>query len=132
MEYITYNGQQLPTIKEGFWPDGITMIGVRLGDFIFSGVVCLMDGKVMLKDGTTSSYYKHWAILPPILPDKRLSNLEVANLCRQGWTVLDNEWVLTTLAYTLEDEDKPCENGIKIRKPLTKEWINPTEEGTNI
>lgn len=83
---IEYKGQELETITEGYWPDGVTLV---FCDEYFSvrkckGVVCLRNGVAPTLSAGCTAQWKYWAVLQPKPAVRRLTNREALALCRKG------------------------------------------------
>ena len=125
---INYNGQELETITEGYWPEGVTL--AQIGGFACetTDVVCLCNGRVLTKRGTTASA-KEWAVLPPKPAQRRLTNKEAFGLCRKGWDVLYRGDVAISFIYPISEENnEACEYCEKLRAPGSDEWVEPTTD----
>ena len=130
---LQYEGQEVETITEGYWPEGVDLICCD-GDLIWEeipNVVCLATGKAygsaITRDGFASSPFRHWAIKPTKPAPRRLTNREVAELVTQErFSVLDGEWVYHYMTYKKEFENEPTPKGIKLRAPGSDEWLEPT------
>lgn len=129
---INYNGQELETITEGYWPDGVTLVHSDNGTAWEKGAVkaiCLRNSRAFYADGRTGYPWKHWAILPPKPAPRRLTNREALGLCRKGWDVLYRGDVATSFIYPISDENnEACEYCEKLRAPGSDEWVEPTSE----
>ena len=122
---INYNGMELETITEGYWPEGATLISG--GGTCVEKVVCLRAGRVITAVATTLQAGS-WAILPPKPAPRRLTNLEVYALWRKGWDILGNGDAVVVPMYCIEDENKICDYVKKLRAPGSDEWLEPTSE----
>ena len=129
---INYNGQELETITEGYWPDGVTLLHSDGGVEWEAGAVnaiCLHNGRALYADGRTGSSWAHWAILPSKPAPRRLTNREAFELCRKGYDVLYRGDVARYFIYPLADENEAaCEYCEKLRAPGSDEWVEPTTE----
>lgn len=86
---INYNGHELETITEGYWPDGITLVGSDGCAHIFPErkVFYLRDGHAIFdgkENGTCWTKLSCWAIVPPKPSPRRLTNREVSYVKRDG------------------------------------------------
>ena len=127
---MQYNGQEVELITEGYWPEGVTLIcsedGVDWNEH--GGIVCISDGMPFYKGGYCGQFLKHWALIPAKPAPRRLTNREVAKLCRAGWNLLDGEWVYAHASYKKEYENDPTPQGVTLRAPNSDEWLEPTSE----
>lgn len=126
---INYNGMELERIESGYWPDGIDMLCTdnEVFESDVQGVVCLQSGVAFLKDGCTTSRWKYWAILPPCPPPRRLTNREVAKLCRAGWDACVCGTVSSAHEYSIHDESEEVQD-TSLRAPNSDEWLEPTSD----
>lgn len=129
---INYNGQELETITEGYWPEGVTLLYSDSGtEWEASAIkaICLHNGRAFYADGRTGSSWTHWAVLPPKPATRRLTNRELADLCREGWDVLWEGRVYAFHDYDKGEEDMQCcENAKAVRAPGSDEWVEPATE----
>lgn len=127
---MQYNGQEVELITEGYWPEGVTLI--CSDDWIdwnaLFDAVCLHDGCVFYKNAEVGLRWKYWALLPTKPAPRRLTNREVAGLCRKGWDLLDGEWVYAHASYKKEYENDPTPQGVTLRAPSSDEWLEPTSD----
>ena len=121
---MKYNGQEVELITEGYWPEGVTLI---CGEYAITDVICLRAGRVITKVGTTA-LAGQWALLPTKPAPRRLTNREVAGLCRKGWDLLDGEWVYAHASYKKQYENDPAPQGMLLRAPGSDEWLEPTSD----
>ena len=124
MTTINYEGQELECITEGYWPEGITMIS-SAGHSV-GGVVCLQACRILTNVGTTLQAAR-WAILPPKPAPRRLTNREVAKLCKAGWDACVCGTVSSAHEYSIHDENKEAEDTV-LRAPGSDEWVEPTSD----
>ena len=126
---MQYNGQDVELITEGYWPEGVELIcgddGVRWQSSTF---VCLRNMVGFRANGTMSADWKHWALLPAKPAPRRLTNREVAELCKKGWDTADGEWIYLHWHYKKEYENDPTPQGVTLRAPNSDEWLEPTSE----
>ena len=122
---INYKGMELPCIESGYWPDGVTMLCGA--GYAVNNVVCLQAGRVITKVGTTSRAGEVWAILPPKPAPRRLTNREVAKLCRAGWDACVCGTVSSAPEYSIHDENDYVED-TSLRAPNSDEWLEPTSD----
>lgn len=128
---INYNGQELETITEGYWPEGVTLLHSDSGTEWEAGAVkaiCLHNGRALYADGRTGVSWEHWAVLPSKPAPRRLTNREVYSLSKKGWDVLNNGDAVFLPSYCIEDEDKICNWVKKLRAPGSDEWVEPTTD----
>jgi hypothetical protein len=127
---IEYNGMKLEEITEGYWPEGVTLVafdGCAHKEYI--GVVCLCNSFAFIANGVVSFIWPHWAVLPPKPPARRLTNREVHDLCKKGYSLNYNDMVTSQYIYAIGCEDYPCGRDIKsLRAPDSDEWVEPTSE----
>ena len=130
---INYNGMELECIESGYWPDGVTLVGSNTTDlhkmphiYVHDGV-CLCNGRAFSLGGPTSLQWKYWAILPPKPAPRRLTNREVAKLCRAGWDACVCGTVSSAHEYSIHDEKKEAEDTV-LRAPNSDEWLEPTSD----
>lgn len=129
---IKYNGMELETITEGYWPDGATLIAEDRS----SGVVielreinCLIRGRAFSGARGPTGYYSAWTILPTKPAPRRLTNREALGLCKNCWDCLYDGNVAHSFIYPLIDEDKPAYKWCqKLRAPNSDEWREPTSD----
>ena len=129
---INYNGMKLECIKSGYWPDGITLVLRDRDDEVEPTdvkVICLHNGIAFYADGESSAEWGCWAILPPKPAPRRLTNRELAGLCRKGWEILSRCTVFHTHFYAIEAEKMSCGEHIRsLRAPNSDEWLEPTSD----
>ena len=128
---INYNGQELETITEGNWPDGVTMAvsDTPYSSVALPNVICLRNRRAFFNDGDRSLSWKYWAVLPPKPATRRLTNREAFGLCRKGYDVLYRGDVAMSFIYPLADENEAaCEYCEKLRAPGSDEWLEPTSD----
>lgn len=132
---LQYEGQEVETITEGYWPEGVTLICSDDGiDVRFiNAAVCLQTGPdgygaAVAKDGFTTSRWKYWAIKPTKPATRRLTNREMAKLCRDGWDRKYKGRIRTTGGYGEDIENDPIPDGVLLRAPDSDEWLEPTTE----
>ena len=129
---INYNGQELETITEGYWPEGVTLVYSNNETWWEAGsvnAICLHNGRAFYSDGTCGGVWKHWAILPHKPTTRRLTNREAFGLCRKGWDMLYRGDVAISFIYPLADENEAaCEYCEKLRAPGSDEWLEPTND----
>ena len=126
MTTINYEGQELECITEGYWPEGVTLIG-KFG--LMADVILLHEGFAHTKNGVTSIPWYKYAILPPKPAPRRLTNLEAFRLCKKGWDVLYKGDVARYFIYPLSRENKAaCDYCEKLRAPDSDEWVEPTSD----
>ena len=129
---MQYNGQEVELITEGYWPEGVTLICSDDGKtWLEKKSVCLHKGLCLYadrNDGDSSIPWKYWAILPTKPATRRLTNREVANLCKKGWDTADGEWVYLYWHYKKEYENDPTPQGVTLRAPDSDEWLDPTSD----
>lgn len=128
---IEYNGMKLEEVTAGYWPDGVTLVAVDgSAHQEYSNVVCLCNSVAFFESGTTSSsWWPNWAILPPKPPARRLTNREVACLCRKGWDVDISGTVFQVHYYYRAQENDLCGDSVRmLRSPDSGEWVEPTSE----
>ena len=125
---MQYNGQDVELITEGYWPEGVELIcgddGVR---WLSSTFVCLRNMVGFRANGTMSADWKHWAILPAKPSPRRLTNREVAKLCRAGWDACVCGTVSSAPEYSIHDENREAED-TAVRAPGSDEWLEPTSD----
>ena len=132
MATINYKGQELECIESGYWPEGVTLvvcdvIGVSI--LIANNVICLHNGIAFYSDGSSSSHWIYWAILPPKPAPRRLTNREAFELCKKGWDVLYKGDVARYFIYPLILENEvACDYCEKLRAPGSDEWVDPTSD----
>lgn len=126
---INYNGMELECIESGYWPDGVTLVGTDNGSqfSIIDDAVCLRLVRAIDKNGSTSAHWRHWAILPPKPATRRLTNREVAKLCRAGWDACVCGTVSSAHEYSIHNEKKEAEDTV-LRAPNSDEWLEPTSD----
>ena len=127
---MKYKGMKVELITEGFWPEGVELICSDDGvEWHSSTFVCLHSGRGFRSNGTTSSHWEYWAILPPKKAPRRLTNREVAKLCRAGWDVIcDKEFVGQSYSYYVKYENEEVDNSIHVRAADSDEWVEPTSD----
>ena len=127
---LQYDGQEVETITEGYWPEGVTLVCSNDGvDWINrSGIVCISNGVAFYKDGECGQPWKYWAIKPTKPATRRLTNREVAKLCRAGWDRKRNDQIRTYYGYRSDMENDPVPQGNLLRAPNSDEWLEPTSE----
>ena len=132
---LQYEDQEVERITEGYWPEGVTLIRSDDGsDFEqFENVVCLRTredgyGVALTKAGHSSAHWRYWAIKPTKPAPRRLTNREVANLCKKGWDTADGEWIYLHWHYKKEYENDPTPQGVTLRAPGSDEWLEPTSD----
>ena len=127
---MQYNGKDVELITEGYWPEGVTLICSDDGiDWnVHGGIVCLHNCVAFYNRGDCGLTWKYWAILPTKPAQRRLTNREVAGICRKGWDLLDGEWVYAHASYKKEYENDPTPQGVMLRAPNSDEWLEPTSE----
>ena len=128
---LQYEGQEVETITEGYWPEGVELIASDDGKKWLDGpfAVCLFNGIAFYLKGNSSSKFNYWAIKPTKPAPRRLTNREVAELVTQErFSVLDGEWVYHYMTYKKEFENEPTPKGIKLRAPGSDEWLEPTSD----
>ena len=127
---MKYNGQDVELITEGYWPEGVTLIcsddGKDWNPLL--DVVCLHDCHVFYKNAEVGLRWKHWALLPAKPAARRLTNREVAKLCKVGWDTADGEWIYLHWHYKKEYENDPTPQGVRLRAPSSDEWLEPTSD----
>ena len=124
MTTINYNGQELECITEGYWPEGVTLIG-KFG--LIADVILLHEGFAHTKRGVMSSPWDKYAILPPKQAPRRLTNREIYNLWRNGWDVCSCG-TIGTPEYSIHDENEAADDDVSIRAPGSDEWVEPTSD----
>ena len=89
---MQYNGQDVELITEGYWPEGVTLICSDDGiDWnVHGGIVCLHNCVAFYNRGDCGLTWKYWALLPAKPAPRRLTNREVADLCKKGAQILFN------------------------------------------
>ena len=124
---MQYNGQEVELITKGYWPEGVTLISSDDGENwnIHQEIVCISNGTAFTGMGDCGCKWQYWAIKPAT---RRLTNREVAGLCRKEWDLLDGEWVYTHASYQKEYENDPAPQGVTLRAPNSDEWLEPTSE----
>lgn len=127
---INYKGQELETITEGYWPDGITLVAVDIcAHQEYKDVVCLHNSNAFFANGTSSGLnWPHWAILPSKPAPRRLTNREVYGLWRKGWDLKDYNGFVCYPGYSDKFEKETIDAGYKLRAPNTDEWLEPTTD----
>ena len=120
---MQYNGQEVELITEGYWPEGVTLV---CSEYAITDVICLRAGRVITKVGTTS-LAGQWAILPSKPAQRRLTNREVAKLCRAGWDACVCGTVSSAPEYSIHDENREAED-TAVRAPNSDEWLEPTSD----
>ena len=128
---INYNGQELETITEGYWPEGVTLLHSDSGTEWEAGAVkaiCLHNSRALYADGRTGSSWAHWAILPPKSAPRRLTNREIHKLWRNGWDIKNGSGLICTPEYTEDVEDIANTAVITLRAPGSDEWVEPTTD----
>ena len=127
---MTYNGQEVELITEGYWPEGVRLICSDDGVYWNERgcVVCLCSCVAFYKRGDCGQPWKYWAIKPAKQAPRRLTNREVAKLCKKGWDTADGEWVYLHWHYKKEYENDPTPQGVTLRAPGSDEWLEPTSE----
>ena len=127
---MQYNGQEIDLITEGYWPEGVTLICSNDGKNWSHrlDVVCLHDEHVFYKNAEVGAHWKYWALLPTKPAPRRLTNREVAKLCKVGWDTADGEWIYLHWHYKKEYENDPTPQGVTLRAPNSDEWVEPTSE----
>ena len=128
---VTYNGQEVELITEGYWPEGVTLIcGYDGVTWLEEKVFFLRDGHAIFdgkEKGTCWTHYTYWALLPAKIAHRRLTNREVAKLCRAGWDACVCGTVSGAPEYSVHDENREAEDTV-LRAPNSDEWIEPTSE----
>ena len=123
---LQYNGQELESVTEGYWAEGVTMIS-SAGHSV-NGVICLQSSRILTNVGTTLQAAR-WAILPPKPAPRRLTNREAFELCKKGWDVLYKGDVARYFIYPLSRENEAaCDYCEKLRAPGSDEWVEPTSD----
>lgn len=127
---MKYEGQEIELITEGFWPKGVELICSDDGvEWQSSTFVFLYSGRGFRANGTTSAHWEYWAILPSKPAPRRLTNREVAKLCRAGWDVIcDNEFVNQSHPYYVKYENEEVDDGVRVRAAGSDEWLEPTSD----
>ena len=127
---MQYNGQEVETITKGYWPEGVTLIcsddGIDWNPLL--DVVCLHDCHVFYKNAEVGLRWKYWALLPAKPAPRRLTNREVAKLCKKGWDVYKGGHIGCALWYGEQDENMEVECELKLRAPDSDEWLEPTSD----
>ena len=130
---LQYEGQEVECITEGYWPEGVELICSDDGHVFnpFENSVCLRTredgyGVALSKNGFTSCVWKYWAIKPTKPAPRRLTNREVAMLCRGGWDVCFNGLIGSKFWYKKNQDDSDIELGVELRTPDSDEWLEPT------
>ena len=125
---MQYNGQEVDLITEGYWPEGETLICSDDGKTWLEGKVFFMrDGHAIFdgkEKGTCWTHYTYWALLPA---PRRLTNREVAKLCRAGWDACVCGTVTSAHEYGIHDENDYVQD-TSLRAPDSDEWLEPTSE----
>ena len=127
---INYNGMELECIDSGYWPDGITLVLRDRDDEVEPTdvkVICLHNGIAFYADGESSAEWGCWAVLPPKPAPRRLTNREVAKLCRAGWDACVCGTVTSAPEYSIHDENDYVED-TSLRAPNSDEWLEPTSD----
>ena len=127
---MKYNGQEVKLINKGYWPEGVTLIcndGDEKDWVDIDDVVCLRNNYSFRKDGSRSLHWPNWAIKPTKPAPRRLTNREVAKLCRAGWDACVCGTVTSAHEYGIHDENDYVED-TSLRAPNTDEWLDPTSE----
>ena len=126
---VTYNGQEVELITESYWPEGVTLIcsddGVDWN--VHGGIVCLHNCVAFYNRGDCGLTWKYWAILPAKPATRRLTNREVAKLCRAGWDACVCGTVTSAHEYGIHDENDYVED-TSLRAPDSDEWLEPTSD----
>lgn len=129
---IKYNGMELETITEGYWPEGVTLVFCDDGDTTcadgWGGVVCLFNGHAFTRSGAASPHWQHWAILPPKPAQRRLTWREAYGLWRSGWDFLSECELVQEPCYKQDEETSPVDGNQKLRAPGSDEWVEPTSD----
>ncbi len=129
---INYNGMELECIESGYWPEGVTLVGEVHGEenLLYDDVICLGANRCFLSTGDIGVYSNYWAILPPKPAPRRLTNRELAGLCRKGWDLCNIGIVLSHHhAYEKVFSDMPCSITCHfVRAPNSDEWLEPTSD----
>ena len=127
---MKYNGQEVELITEGYWPEGVTLI---YSDDGISWIerkdcVCLAKSTAFSLSYITNAVgWEYWAFLPAKPAPRRLTNREVAKLCRAGWDACVCGTVTSAHEYGIHDENDYVED-TSLRAPNTDEWLDPTSE----
>ena len=126
---MKYNGQEVELITEGYWPEGETLICSNDGKNWSHrlDVVCLHNEHVFYKNAEVGARWKYWALLPAKPAPRRLTNREVAKLCRAGWDACVCGTVSSAPEYSIHDENREAED-TALRAPNSDEWLEPTSE----
>ena len=129
---MKYNGQEVDLITDGYWPKGETLICSDDGKtWLEEKVFFLRDGHAIFdekENGTCWTNYAYWALLPAKPAPRRLTNREVAKLCKKGWDTADGEWIYLHWHYKKEYENDPTAQGVTLRAPDSDEWLEPTSD----
>ena len=128
---MQYNGQEVELITEGYWPEGVTLIYSDDGkDWCArTNCVCLAKKMAFSTDFVSvAGGWRYWAIKPTKPAPRRLTNREVANLCKKGWDTADGEWIYLHWDYKKEYENDPTPQGVTLRAPNSDEWVEPTSD----
>lgn len=130
---LQFEGHEVETITDGYWPEGVELIcsddGINWGGLT---VVCLNSGVCLcfgIGNEAKAMHWKYWAIKPTNLAPRRLTNREVANLCKKGWDILTKYNLVSYAALDtrIENENKSCRDVVfKLRAPDSDEWLDPT------
>ena len=126
---MQYHGQEVELITEGYWPEGATLICSDDGKNweVKINLNAIVNNRA-ISIGATTRKCNYWAVLPTKPAPRRLTNREVAKLCRAGWSLLDGEWVYAHASYKKQYENDPAPQGMLLRAPNTDEWLEPTSD----